>query len=67
MSPKVLHEKEESQVAKAPAIKPPVQITPMLDIRSNLLKAISMSKPDTNSDIWMLPDTKPVKESEASY
>jgi hypothetical protein len=39
----------------------------MSDIRSNLLKAISVSKPDTNSDIRTLPDTKPVKESEASY
>ncbi|PLW32719.1 hypothetical protein PCANC_19560 [Puccinia coronata f. sp. avenae] len=58
---------QELSVAKAPAIKPPVQITPMSDIRSNLLKAISVSKPDTNSDIRTLPDTKPVKESEASY
>jgi len=58
---------QESQVAKAPAIKPPMQITPMSDIRSNLLKAISVSKPDTNSDIRTLPDTKPVKESEARY
>jgi len=39
----------------------------MSDIRSNLLKAISVSKPDTNSDIRTLPDTKPVKESEARY
>ncbi|OAV92499.1 hypothetical protein PTTG_01164 [Puccinia triticina 1-1 BBBD Race 1] len=58
---------QQSQVAKPPAIKPPVQITPMSDIRSNLLKAINVSKPDTSADIRTLPDTKPVKESEASY
>ncbi|KAA1076386.1 hypothetical protein PGT21_005519 [Puccinia graminis f. sp. tritici] len=58
---------QESQITKQPAIKPPVQITPMSDIRSNLLKAINVSRPDTNADIRTLPDTKPVKESEASY
>ncbi|POW05295.1 hypothetical protein PSTT_09752, partial [Puccinia striiformis] len=58
---------EAQSVTKPPVIKPPVQITPMSDIRSNLLKAINVSKPDTNSDIRTLPDTKPVKESEGTY
>lgn len=57
----------ESRVTKPATIKPPTPITPMSDIRSNLLKAINVSKPDTSSDIRTLPDTKPVKESEASY
>ncbi|KAH9441136.1 hypothetical protein MJO28_015887 [Puccinia striiformis f. sp. tritici] len=37
-----------------PVTKPPIQI----------YKAINLSKPDTNSDIQTLPDTKPVKESD---
>ncbi|KAH9824771.1 hypothetical protein DFH28DRAFT_941666 [Melampsora americana] len=48
-------------------LPPPSQATPMSDIRSNLIKAINVSRPDTNSDIRSKPDTKPVKESEQSY
>lgn len=48
-------------------LPPPSQATPMSDIRSNLIKAINVSRPDTNNDIRSKPDTKPVKESEQSY
>lgn len=39
----------------------------MSDIRTNLMRAINVSKPDNNADIRTMPDTKPVKESEQSY
>ncbi|MBW0477365.1 hypothetical protein O181_017080, partial [Austropuccinia psidii MF-1] len=53
--------------SKAPSVRPPVQATPMSDIRNNLLKAIQASKPDSNSKISNQIDTKPIKESGSSY